>query len=929
MKRGVQLDAKLSDECLGNRLILNKEKTAIIKGSSLFKPYFKQYQKWRDRSIDISKKLLDDKRNIAFVNLDIKDYFSNVKIRRIDIYNPKNKRLSEIGRYNLEKIFVDFHDVHTEKLIQTGHVNFENSEFDLDLRLEYFVLPIGLLSSYVLANHYLQSFDQSILRHIKPAYYSRYVDDLLFVIADAKHPNQIGEDEFSNYSSTSDLSDLEKFILENFYPILNVDTDSQERKITLASETYNHLYCQTSKSLIYLFDANESHLVIDKLKEELEERTSEFRDFPDEEESKGTFTDAAYHLQYEDTKDKVRTLKDYKEDRFGLTIFLSNKIFSSLRQEEMLSDDACDAVLKFFDNKNAIEFFRLWEKIFTLFLVNEKTKHYVAFYLQCIKQIDNLSTSQEISKINEKIKSALAEYLDIANEITFSLNLSFYEKAFEETRNFEFKTEEWKAAIFFSIDNYEPTRSDSYWSKRFRKANMIRHHYVIHPLLNFTKRSRNASLKNLVNPHLNHSDFELDIELVSNSPRRINFWECNMAQIFVELNVESKRQPKDCSSNIFEINKKSSEKDPRIKETKNHLEYDEEIVGKCFLDDSYSLFKKINEKHISSYEFDDSASSGKNQIFKVKSIPPSLNSKIWQNEIEIGSTNKKSKFKIAFVNTVVKEDNIISSIRGKANLNKDRIKQIGDLIRSARKENADILLFPEFFIPLDLLSSIVDYAKKNDKMITTGLEHVLIGTQAYNFIVTIIPTKIGGVKDAIVVPRLKNHYAHVEKHLIEGNHKSVPLPSFHRYDLFIWKNLYFTNYYCFELADINHRALWKNKADLVIGVEWNKDTPYYSNIVEATSRDLHCYFAQVNTSQFGDSRLTKPVQSALKDVLRLKGGDNDALLLATFDTSTLREFQRKTFSLTNGDKEFKPIPPDFSEELVLRRINNQSVIDFK
>src|SRR5690606_22286959 len=114
---------------------------------------------------------------------------------------------------------------------------------------------------------------------------------------------------------SDNFNNLEKFIIENFSPILGIeasrDKDSNDEKIIqLQGEAYESLYCQSSKSLVYLFDAEESHLVIDKLKEELKERTSEFRDFPDDDESKGTFTDAAYHLQYEDTKDKIRTLKD-------------------------------------------------------------------------------------------------------------------------------------------------------------------------------------------------------------------------------------------------------------------------------------------------------------------------------------------------------------------------------------------------------------------------------------------------------------------------------------------------------------------------------------------------------------------------------------------------------------------------------------------
>jgi hypothetical protein len=185
---------------------------------------------------------------------------------------------------------------------------------------------------------------------------------------------------------------------------------------------------------------------------------------------------------------------------------------------------------------------------------------------------------------------------------------------------------------------------------------------------------------------------------------------------------------------------------------------------------------------------------------------------------------------------------------------------------------------------------------------------------------------VRGTKDAVVVFRLKNHYAHFEEELIRGNHKVVPKPTPYRYDLFRWRNIYFTTYYCFELADAFHRSLFKGKIDLLIGVEWNKDTPYFSNIVEAGSRDLHSFIAQVNTSQFGDTRLTQPTETARKDILRLKGGINDAILVASIDIPALREFQQQKFSLTHKKGEFKPLPPDFSLEDVLKRIENKGVL---
>lgn len=108
--------------------------------------------------------------------------------------------------------------------------------------------------------------------------------------------------------------------------------------------------------------------------------------------------------------------------------------------------------------------------------------------------------------------------------------------------------------------------------------------------------------------------------------------------------------------------------------------------------------------------------------------------------------------------------------------------------------------------------------------------------------------------------------------------------------------------------------------------EWNPDTNYFSNIVESISRDLHSYVAQVNTSQFGDTRITQPSKTERKDILKLKAGDNDTILVGEINIKTLREFQRELYATTKDDKTFKPLPPEFELGDVLNRINNKSVL---
>ena len=945
---GLDQDKELSDSCFGNRLLINRNGEKIVQGSGLFKPYHKQYQKWRDNAVEIAHGLIKRKKNVLFLNLDIRDYFHSVRIPTSKLYSEEKRRKNLDYFYNLKEIFLKIHLRYTKLVAEKYSVPYKFID-ELDKGtlgdLKEIVLPIGLLSSFILANYYLKDFDNTILQKIKPAYYGRYVDDLLIVLEAPK--KGFDEDKvlkelrfsFTEYKSKNknavpfneaDLSRLERFVLENFSPIIKLIETPHSLKDTTGETVnadkifkltgYKSLYCQSAKSLAHYFDHEESDLIIDKLKKELDEKTSEFRDFPDEGQEDETFEDSAYHLQYDGTEGKIRTLKDYKENRYGLTVYLANKIFSALRHEKRITNEEKDQVLKFFRGINCLSFYRLWERIFTFFLVNKQAEAYVSFYLHCIEQVEAIKEKIPSTNISySDISSAMFEYLDCAHEIAISLNPKFIEETHAASRNFEFNLNKIQSSISSFWMRFEPTVPSSYWVIRFRETNMIRHHYVIHPLLNYTSRSQKG-LINLTDLNIDLKNYSLNDELLKNSPRPIKFSECCLSVSFVQL---SKFKNSDLTEGYVQTGLFG-----KIKEQIPDLFEEDKVTESShfYLDKAYELYRVGNSNHIASYLLEDK--KFKEKFYTLNDSPFTYDniSPIDVQEMIVHTSKPNLKEpKIAFANTEVKEKDIKDSMRGEPNLGLERYQKLASILRKARHENAEILLFPECFIPINLLSSLVRYSEKNGCLTITGLEHVTINNTAFNFIITILPVEVEGIKDAVVVFRLKNHYAHSEEAIIIGNHLSVPKPTPYRYDIFNWRNIYFASFYCFELANSLHRSLMKGKIDLMVGVEWNKDTNYFSNIVEAGSRDLHTYVAQVNTSQYGDTRLTQPVETERANLLQLKGGINDAILVAKINIETLREFQRETFSITHQKGDFKPLPPDFLLRDVLKRINNESI----
>lgn len=902
---GYKFDAELLKECKGNRLLLNKEKSGVINTSSLFKPYFTQYQKWRDESIIVAQNLLDDEKNALFINLDIKDYFHSCRIDLDKYFNIESTTPNSIN-FVLRKIHTIYSDLIAKKY------KFPN-DFSNELNNRS-LLPIGLLSSYIIANNYLNDFDKLITNKFKPAYYGRYVDDILIVLSEPNIENY-SNNTFEKYSFNFEeykskilndmnsnledfkLSRVDEYLLQTLYPLFKVIPGSDGKNI-IKIDQYDNLVCQSQKTLMYYFDYEESNLVIDKLKQELDFKSSEFKDLPDDNDGLGDFDKNAYYLNYTDSDGKVRTLKDYKENRYGLTVYLTNKILGATKHKQSVSDEEIQKFLKLFYGQNIIEFYRLWEKIFTYLLVNNKPAEYVDFYFRCIEEIQKIKlhkNSFQRTKIDEKyVINTLIKFLDISHELVLSLHPNFLKQNKKVLKNFVYRSNKIEANYLNFFFN-EITRPDSFWSMRYRKTNMLRHHYVSIPLLNYTKESYTSSI-NLLSLSFKVEKYTIDKTLILNSPRPIKFWECTISQLFTDLKAKSK--------NIEN-------------EFLNIADY---YSSNHFLDKAFNKFKKANKKHRSSDTFEDSIDNYKDKFFR---IIEQQNKNDILLEIHSNSDEKNLKPKIGVANTFVSENNIIKGLRNKPNISNNRYQTLVKFLKETRRNNADIIAFPEFFIPIEIFSSLVRYAEKNQSVVISGLEHITVNNFSFNFVATVLPIDINGYKDATIVFRLKNHYAPIEEELIKGNHYFIPKPIQNRYHIFKWKNIYFSVFYCFELANIVHRSLLRSKVDLLFAIEYNQDINYFSNLVESIIRDIHCYVVQVNSSHFGDTRISQPTKTYNIDIVKLKGGENNVTVIGSIDIEKLREFQRKKYSLSRTDKTFKPLPPEFDKNEVIKRIKNQ------
>ncbi|MFZ3076792.1 MAG: RNA-directed DNA polymerase, partial [Psychrobacter glacincola] len=164
---GKNIEKSLSENVYGNRLTDNsidfEKKYSLVKSSNhMFKFYYSQYRDWRNGAISTASEISKKDENVAILALDIKSFYYSLDV---DIKKIPYGDFSYINEA-LEKILLKFNDllslVNDESITETA-------------------LPIGFFSSAIIANYTLAHFDDYVVKEVRPSYYGRYVDDLLFV----------------------------------------------------------------------------------------------------------------------------------------------------------------------------------------------------------------------------------------------------------------------------------------------------------------------------------------------------------------------------------------------------------------------------------------------------------------------------------------------------------------------------------------------------------------------------------------------------------------------------------------------------------------------------------------------------------------------------------------------------------------------------
>lgn len=789
--------------------------------------------------------------------------------------------------------------------------------------------------------------------------------------------------------------------------------------------TKNHLanLCiQEAKVKVYDFKADESKALLKNFKENLYKTASAFNFLPEKSNIITDFDKEVYKIDYSGSINKLSSIDNFKVDKYGISKFLAQVIYSDKLENNQNTDEVEDKILCLFKYNTCIDLYGLWEKVMMYYMVNNKHDHIAKLTKEIVKSIDNLKCSIDkyciYSDISEKdilvnTQKSLIKHLAICLSMVYSLNDELFSNEISLGINDSIENKE-DRCILDSINKhirkigilkgnsiYKYIQSNlnkiNTTKKYIRRSNMMRHSVVRETLMNYTVCvTKNDSKKNInliedvyfdvdirsdlrcsklnknymdrygCKSSINHKDciFRINYDYAKYTPRFLHLHELILYNISLNMSkgeiLESTNYIKDAIKDFRDINKLHS----------NNDDYDQicssiKDINQYF--DNHKLIQHIKESELDGCEINDLINKvrkfNKDDYDKINKYKFSKNDYLLTqresniNIIDVKNNRKLEKLKLAIVNMKVSGDDIDLSFSKTPNLHSSRIQNISYLLNQAVKNKADMIIFPEVSIPHQWINSISRFAMKHNVAIVCGLEHIIYENGlCCNYLATILPGTYKEYRHAVLKLRLKNHYSPREKEYVRGFNWDLPVMinkydkdleykenkcatgcknkdkynciksntneceeckknnknTFEKeYDLMKWSGVDFSSYSCFELADIKDRALFTSHVDLLIGSIHNKDLNYYSNIIESLSRDVHCYFVQVNNSELGDNRVISPSKSVNKNILQITGGENDLILIAEIDIKSLRDFQKKAHNLQIQDGSFKPVPPGF------------------
>lgn len=903
---GHKFDKVLSNSSYGSRLRRYRAEPGSSKGSTgnyhteaigSFQPYFTPYRQWRTQGLNAIRSELQAERPVIAISMDLTSYY-----HRIDPSFMADNRFLKAAGIELSPWELEFTSAFATALVawskvvakKMGKMGCEAKDAKVG------GLPIGLSISRVVANALLVGLDRDIEQGLAPVYYGRYVDDIFLVLRDPG--NLVGATQLLQFISARTYC----------FPAKAVGSDNDEIYLDLPGGFLGKraLMLQQTKQKAFFLQGQGGLDLLDNIETQIRSVSSERRLMPSpgrlESMASAKVLTAAGHPS--EDADTLRRADGLAVRRLGWSIQLRavETLARDLRQ-----DDWKDERKKFYQFAHGH------------ILRTDKILDHLDYLPRLLSLAVALMDWSEARRLLETTLAAITTLQEQADSMPIKVNGYFakgdYAGTWSELRvtTLALAADSICRALRWSqraggirplcetaitVCELVGLGSDPELIQRkslaLRESDWAKTSYKDHLRRDATRqRPKVKNEENLYGIYSHETDLKEFLQLSaettdSSSAIRINpRCEINPSASLLPYIFPTRAYSTQEISLFLPLHCVFNDIDTRPART--WARYVRAVRG-IWVWDSLVAIKE------------------------AMSLPTSTDDQKGTSRIaHLGTRKPGAKVRLGISSLLTTDASFYATANGRSDISPSRYERIERLINLAisAKPRPTHLLLPELSLPerwIDTVSSLLQDAGIS---LIAGLDYHrkrpnLIHSEA----VLVLRDDRLGFPASVQIRQQKSMPAAGEEELLLKKFGQIwpeKLAAVKK-PVYIHDGFCFGVLVCSELQNIKHRLRFQGDVDCMMVLSWNPDLDTFVALIESASLDVHAHVALVNNRKFGDSRVRTPAkQQRDRDLCRLRGGENEHVVVVELDIDGLRAFQSRATRWPSDDDPYKPTPEGY------------------
>ncbi len=204
-----------------------------------------------------------------------------------------------------------------------------------------------------------------------------------------------------------------------------------------------------------------------------------------------------------------------------------------------------------------------------------------------------------------------------------------------------------------------------------------------------------------------------------------------------------------------------------------------------------------------------------------------------------------------------------------------------------------LLVLPELSLPRRWWRQVCAHLARSEPMVSlvAGLEYDVVGKKVYNEAMAYFPRPFFSAAMWTWTKRRPAHHEAPELHKL--GYAFSKRAEERRFARVRSEHGHFLPLICSELLEVDTRTRLLNRVDFVLIPAWNKDTTSFEYLVHASALELHSFVAVANNGFYSDCRIRGPYGEPAwqREVCRLIDRESDEVVAAMIPVHHLQEFR--------------------------------------